>query len=99
MEVLLPGPSHNVQIENRVIEFLIKKSNKTVGLQSTINVHVCLLVPSTLHRLYSGTSLRRTPLGPTKIFHYREGVLWSGVYYTLCGLYLGFSKCLLQLEG
>ena len=25
--------------------------------------------------------------------HYREGVLWSGVYYTLCGLYLEFSKC------
>ena len=24
--------------------------------------------------------------------HYREGVLWSGVCYTLCGLYLGFSK-------
>ena len=29
---------------------------------------------------YSGTSLRRTPLGPTKIVHYREGVLWSVVY-------------------
>ena len=35
----------------------------------------------------------QTPLGPTKFNHYREGVLWSGVYYTLCGLYLGFSKC------
>ena len=28
-----------------------------------------------------------------KIVRYREGVLWSGVYYTLCGLYLGFSRC------
>ena len=35
----------------------------------------------------SGTSLRRTPLGPTKIVHYREGVLWSGVYYTLSRAY------------
>ena len=34
-----------------------------------------------------------TPLGPTKIVLYREGVLWSEVNYTLCGLYLGFSKC------
>ena len=34
--------------------------------------------------LYSGAPLT---LGPTKIVHYREGVLWSGVYYTLCGLY------------
>ena len=32
-------------------------------------------------------------IGTNKIVHYREGVLWSGVYYTLCGLYLGFSKC------
>ena len=40
----------------------------------------------------------RTPSGPTKSVHYREGVLWSGVYYTLCGLYLGFSKCPLQRE-
>ena len=28
-----------------------------------------------------------TIAGPTKIVHYREGVLWSGVYYTLCGLW------------
>ena len=29
-----------------------------------------------------------------KTVHYREGVLWSGVYYTLCGLYLVVSsKC------
>ena len=42
---------------------------------------------------YGGTSLRRTPLGPIKLVHYREGVLWSGFFYTFCGLYLGFSKC------
>ena len=31
-------------------------------------------------------------IGTNTIVHYREGVLWSGVYYTctLCGLY--FSK-------
>ena len=34
-------------------------------------------------------------IGTNKIVHHREGVLWSGVYYTLCGLYLGFGKCLL----
>ena len=32
-------------------------------------------------------------IGTNTILHYREGVLWSGVYYTLCGFYLGFSKC------
>ena len=28
--------------------------------------------------MYSGAPLRWTPSGPTKIVHYREGVLWSG---------------------
>ena len=37
-------------------------------------------------------------IGTNKIVHYREGVLWSGVYYTLCGLYLGFRKCPLQRD-
>ena len=48
--------------------------------------------------LYSGAPLRQTPSGPTKMVHYREGVLWSGVYYTLCGSYLGFSKCPLERD-
>ena len=26
-------------------------------------------------------------IGTPKIVHYIEGVPWSGVYYTLCGLY------------
>ena len=42
---------------------------------------------------------RRTPLEPTKIVHYREGVLWSGVYFTLCGLYLGFSVSIIEGRG
>ena len=29
-------------------------------------------------------SLRWIPSGPIKSVNYREGVLWSGVYYTLC---------------
>ena len=51
--------------------------------------------------VYSGTSLRWTPLGPTKIVHYRKGVLWSGGYYTLCGdsvsvRYRGMRVCPLR---
>ena len=50
--------------------------------------------------VYSGTSLRRTPLGPKKIVHYREGVLWLGVYHdTVCGLYLGFTGSKYYREG
>ena len=33
--------------------------------------------------VHSGAPLRQIPLGPTKIFRCREGVLWSGVYYNI----------------
>ena len=36
-----------------------------------------------------------TQLAPPKLVHYREGVLWLGVYYTL---YWGFSECPLQRD-
>ena len=46
---------------------------------------------SIIERVSSGQGFIIHYVGLVSV-HYREGVLWSGVYYTSCGFYLGFSK-------